>query len=52
VAQKSAELTERSLALQKIALEQWIDTEEWNAAASSYLPPTAKEGILSRSFNR
>ena len=32
-------------------MEQWIDTEEWNAAGSSYLPPTAKEAILSLSFN-
>jgi hypothetical protein len=32
-------------------VEQWIGTEEWNAAGSSYLPPTAKQGILSLGFN-
>jgi len=50
-AKKSAEATLESVKLQKVAMEQWIDTEEWNAAGSSYVPPAATEGRLSLSFN-
>jgi hypothetical protein len=35
-AQKSAEVTEASLKLQKVAMEQWIDTEAWSATSSGY----------------
>jgi hypothetical protein len=48
-AQKSAEVTEASLKLQKVAMDQWIDTEEWEAGPS-HIQPNASEGDLPISF--
>ena|ERR1700722_2305623 len=50
-AQKSAEVTEASLKLQKVAMEQWIDTEAWSATSSGYIPPGDSQGTLLISFN-
>src|ERR1700686_540597 len=48
-AQKSAEVTEASLKLQKVAMDQWIDPEEWEAGPS-HIQPNASEGALPISF--
>lgn len=50
-AQKSAEVTEASLKLQRVAMDQWVDTEEWSATSSGYIPPGDSQVKLLISFH-
>lgn len=48
--QKAAKATEASVDLQKVAMEQWIDTDDWEAG-SVFIQPTATEAFLPISFS-
>jgi hypothetical protein len=45
----SSDATQKSVELQKIAMEQWVDTDEW-AAGPVFIQPTATEAFLPISF--
>lgn len=40
-----------SVKLQKVAMDQWVDTEEWFANSSGYIPPGSTEAVLSIGFH-
>jgi hypothetical protein len=48
-AQKSAEATEKSVSLQKVGMEQWVDTDGW-LIDESYIPQNATETTVTISF--
>jgi len=47
--QDAAEATKKSVELQRVAMQQWIDTEDWEAGPR-FIQPTATEGFLPISF--
>lgn len=48
--QAAAEATNKSVELQRVAMQQWIDTDDWKAGPG-FIQPTATEAFLPVSFD-